>query len=134
VAFRRQQRKTIMSDTLLSHALPLPQEPDAPAVDAHHLQRAHKRYLTVYGVLIVGTVLTVAMYYVHFDELWQTVGVALAIAAVKASFVAAIFMHLWHGQRDIYRIMFFTFVFAAVLLGLTISSVYSLPGSGHYLR
>jgi caa(3)-type oxidase subunit IV len=120
-----------MSDSLLSHALPI--SPEAPA-DAHHLRREQKRYLAVYAALIAGTVLTVAMYYVHFSEVWQTVGVALLIATAKASFVAAIFMHLWHGQRDVYKILFFTGVFAAALLGLSVGSVFSLPGSGHYLR
>jgi caa(3)-type oxidase subunit IV len=123
-----------MSVTLLSHSLPVTAESHAMAADAHHLRREQKFYLSVYGVLIVGTVLTVAMYYVHFDELWQTVGVALLIATVKASFVAAIFMHLWHGQRDIYKILFFTCVFAAGLLGLSVCAIFSLPGSGHYLR
>lgn len=85
-------------------------------------------------MLLVGTVLTVAMYYVHFDAVWQTIGVALLIAAVKAAFVAAVFMHLWHGQRDIYRIVFCTSVFVAALLGFLTYSFFSLPGSGHYLR
>ena len=120
-----------MSDSLLSHVISIP--PAAPA-DAHHIQREQRRYLAGYAVLVAGTVLTVAMYYVHFHEVWQTVSVALAIATVKASFVAAIFMHLWHGQRDVYKILFFTGVFAAALLGLSVFAFFSLPGSGHYMR
>lgn len=126
-----------MSDTLVSHAPPVSHAPTAPAVDAHtiaHVRREQKHYLTVYGVLVAGTVLTVAMYYVHFDEMWQTVGVALLIAAVKASFVAAIFMHLLHGQRDLYKILLSTGLFAAAMLALSVSSLFSIPGSGHYLR
>lgn len=126
-----------MSDTLLSHALPVSEAPTAPAVDAHtieHVRREQQHYLAVYGVLVAGTILTVAMYYVHFDEVWQTVGVALLIAAVKASFVAAIFMHLLHGQRDVFKIMFCTGVFAVCMLALSVSSLFSIPGSGHYLR
>ena len=84
--------------------------------------------------MLIGTVLTVAMYYVHFDAVWQMVAVALLIAATKAAFVVAVFMHLWHGQRDIYRIMFFTSIFVAALLGFLTYSLFSLPGSGHYLR
>lgn len=120
-----------MSDTLLTQALAV--SPATPA-DAHPIQREQKRYLAVYALLVAGTVLTVGMYYVHFHEVWQTVGVALAIAAVKAGFVAAIFMHLWHGQRDVYKMLFCTGVFVAALLALTVFSVFSLPGSGHYLR
>ena len=74
------------------------------------------------------------MSYVHFDAVWQMVAVALLIAATKAAFVVAVFMHLWHGQRDIYRIMFFTSIFVAALLGFLTYSLFSLPGSGHYLR
>ncbi len=120
-----------MSENLLSQALPV--LPESPAA-AHDVRREQQRYLAVYAVLIVGTVLTVAMYYVHFEAVWQTVSVALLIAAVKATCVAVIFMHLWHGQRDIYTLLVFTAVFAAVMLGLTTYSHLSLPGSGHYLR
>jgi caa(3)-type oxidase subunit IV len=120
-----------MADTLLSHAIP---GSTASPADAYDIQGEQKQYLAVYAVLIAGTVLTVAMYYVHFDAVWQTVTVALLIAAVKATFVAAVFMHLRHGQRDIYTLLLFTAVFAAVMLGLTTYSHFSLPGSGHYLR
>lgn len=106
--------------------------PSAATIQA--IQRERKGYLAVYAVLLVGTVLTVAMYYVHFDAVWQMVAVALLIAATKAAFVAAVFMHLWHGQRDIYRIIFFTSVFAVAMLGFLTYSFFSLPGSGHYLR
>ncbi len=104
------------------------------AATIQKIQRERKLYLAVYAVLLVGTVFTVGMYYVHFDEVWQMVAVALLIAATKAAFVAAVFMHLWHGQRDIYRILFFTGVFIAGLIGFLTYSLYSLPGSAHYLR
>lgn len=120
-----------MSDSPLSQALPISSASPAGARD---IQREQQHYLTVYAVLIVGTVLTVAMYYIHFEALWQTVTVALLIAAAKAACVAAIFMHLWHGQRDVYRLLFFTGVFVAILFALTTYSLFSLPGSGHYLR
>ncbi|HWG45346.1 MAG TPA: cytochrome C oxidase subunit IV family protein [Gemmataceae bacterium] len=108
--------------------------PSGSSAEAHEIRHEQKRYLAVYAVLVVGTVLTVAMYYVHFEVLWQTVGVALLIAATKATCVAAIFMHLWHGQRDIYKILFFTGVFVAAMLALTTYAHFSLPGIGHYLR
>ncbi len=104
------------------------------AATIQKIQRERKLYAAVYAVLLIGTVLTVAMYYVHFDAVWQMVAVALLIAATKAAFVVAVFMHLWHGQRDIYRIMFFTSIFVAALLGFLTYSLFSLPGSGHYLR
>jgi caa(3)-type oxidase subunit IV len=108
--------------------------PDAPSAGADDMGREQRRYLTVYAVLVVGTVFTVAMYYVHFEALWHTVAVALLIAAAKATCVAAIFMHLWHGQRDVYKIVFYTGVIAAIMLALTTYSHYSLPALGHYVR
>lgn len=106
----------------------------ASQAGAQELRREQKGYLAVYAALMVGTTLTVAMYYVHFDALWQTVTVALVIAAAKAACVSAVFMHLWHGQRDVYRLLCFTGVFVVTLFALTIYSLFSLPGSGHYLR
>ena len=109
----------------------------AAAMDAHHIQhvqREQKKFLAVYGVLVVGTVLTVAMYYVHFELMWQTVAVALMIAAVKGAFVASVFMHLWHGERDIYRILAYTGIVVAGLFILTIASTFSVPGAGLYPR
>jgi caa(3)-type oxidase subunit IV len=115
----------------LPHALPTT---PASAADFHHVRLEQNRFLTVYAVLIVGTVLTVAMYYVHFEEMWQTVAVALLIATVKGLCVAAVFMHLWHGERDIYRILLYTGVAVTGLFCLSIFSIFNIPGSGHFLR
>jgi caa(3)-type oxidase subunit IV len=141
-----------MSDVASSHASPAnvrherksmthggaqPHAPAAVAVSPEHIrhvQLEQKRFLLVYAVLIVGTVLTVGMYYVHFAAMWQTVAVALMIAAVKAAFVAAVFMHLWHSERDIYRILLYTGVVVAGLFTLSILSLFSVPGQDLYLR
>lgn len=115
---------------------PTPVHPTTPAsaADGHHdhVRDEQKRFLIVYAVLVVGTVLTVAMYYVHFDEMWKTVGVALLIAAVKGAFVAAVFMHLWHGERNIYKIMLYTGVAAIAMFGLTLFSIFNIPGTGFF--
>lgn len=113
---------------------PEPAKPGAPSEDAHEIRGEQQRYLAVYAVLVVGTALTVAMYYVHFEALWQTVGVALLIAAAKATCVAAIFMHLWHGPRDICKVAIFTGVIVAFMFALTIYAHLSLPAMGHYVR
>lgn len=120
-----------MSDGAPSRTLPTS---SASPVDVHHVQLEQKRFLTVYAVLVAGTVLTVAMYYVHFEEMWQTVAVALLIATVKGACVAAVFMHLWHGERDIHRILLYTGILVVALFGLSIASNFSLPGSAHFLR
>jgi caa(3)-type oxidase subunit IV len=117
----------------MSDAAPSTAPPVTPA-DVHHFQLEQKRFLAVYAVLVVGTVLTVAMYYVHFEEMWQTVSVALLIAAAKGTCVAAVFMHLWRGERDIYLIILYTGVVVAGLFGLSVFSIFSVPGPGPLLR
>lgn len=111
-----------------------PPTPLASPEDVRHIRLEQRRFLAVYAVLVVGTVLTVAMYYVHFEEVWQTVAVALLIASVKGACVAAVFMHLWHGERDIYSILLYTGLVVAGLFGLSILSIFSVPGSAHLLR
>lgn len=98
------------------------------------IRREQRRYLAVFGVLVVGTIVTVAMYYVHFAAWWQTVAVALAIAGFKAICVASIFMHLWHGQRIVYALLAYTGVCAAVLLGFLAYSLFSLPELTQFWR
>jgi hypothetical protein len=46
--------------------------------------------------------------------------------------VAAVFMHLWHGERDIHMILIYTCVVAAGLFGLSIFSIFSVPGWAIY--
>jgi caa(3)-type oxidase subunit IV len=123
-----------MSDWAPSRALPTTPASPVDVHHVHHVQLEQKRFLTVYAVLVVGTVLTVAMYYVQFEEMWQTIAVALLIATVKGVCVAAVFMHLWHGERDIYVILLYTGVAVAALFGLSIFSIFCVPGSGHFLR
>ncbi len=84
------------------------------------VQLEKKRYLTVFYILLVGTVVTVAAYFVELP--WQalTVLVALIIASVKGFFVAGYFMHLMDEKKLIYVVMGFTFFFFLGLLLLTI--------------
>lgn len=86
-----------------------------------------KKYWAVFTVLLVGTLLTVAMYFVYFEKVWMTVGVAMIIASFKASCVAAIFMHLSAEKKLVYQILVPTFFFVAGLFGLTIWAFYDPP-------
>jgi len=54
-------------------------------------------YFKLYATLCVLTCLTVAVYYMDLGR--TSLIVALAIAIVKASLVAAVFMHLWYERR-----------------------------------
>lgn len=106
----------------------------APSEDVEHVLHMRKQFLRVYGVLVVGTVLTVAMYYVYFEQMWQTVTVAMLIASVKGSCVAAVFMHLWRAHRSLYTILLYTGVVAVGLFALSVYSIFSVPAPHYFVR
>ena len=87
----------------------------------------HKTYWTVFIALIIGTIVTVGAYFIHFDTLFLTIGLALAIASVKASLVAGWFMHLASEQRMIYTILGFTAFFFLGMMLLTIWAMHDAP-------
>ena len=86
--------------------------------DSHSPEAIKKHvrsYLAVFAALLVGTIVTVGLYYVHFEKLWVTVTVALFVASIKGTLVACYFMHLISERRAIYSTLLVTvFFFAAV--------------------
>lgn len=94
---------------------------------AEHVKKHIRVYLAVGTALIVGTILTVAMYYVHFESTTVTIAVALFIASVKASLVAGFFMHLISEKAAVYMIMTSTVFFVASLMALTLLSFQDVP-------
>jgi cytochrome c oxidase subunit 4 len=100
----------------------------------HHDTAAFKRHLKVYiGVfiaLLVGTILTVAVSYVHFgseDSHAGNISVALVIAVTKAFLVAGFFMHLVSEKRSIYTLLTCTGFFFAGLMALTVWAAQDQP-------
>lgn len=91
--------------------------------DAHDIQKDVRKYIMVFVALLVGTVITVGAYYVHFSSMAMTVAVALLIASVKAFLVAGYFMHLISERKMIYGILAATVFFFAGLMYLTIWSM-----------
>jgi cytochrome c oxidase subunit 4 len=84
-------------------------------------------YLFVFLALLIGTVVTVGLNYLHFDSVALTVTIALFVAVVKATLVACYFMHLISEKKMIYVILSFTAFFFAALLALTLFSYGDLP-------
>lgn len=78
-----------------------------------------KLYWMVGGALFALTVITVMISKLQLPHPWNYV-VGLSIAALKASLVAAIFMHLKWESRFIYYVLGLTAVFAFVLFTLPI--------------
>lgn len=88
------------------------------------IQKATKTYLAIFGALLVGTILTVAVATVHWLDFgkhgfdWPDAVLGLAIASCKASLVGYYFMHLNHEKKAVYWIFFGSFVFCAFLFAL----------------
>jgi len=80
-----------------------------------------KTYIAVFAALACLTVVTVAVSYLHLS-VGKAVAVALLIASIKASLVAAFFMHLISERVIITSILLLTFFFFAVLLILPVLS------------
>lgn len=95
------------------------------ADSVEEIQKAKKTYLMVFGALLVCTVLTVAVATIPFfdggahgfDTFDMVLG--LFIATVKATLVAAIFMHLNHEKKAIYWLFGSGIVFCIALMFLT---------------
>lgn len=91
-----------------------------------------KKYLLVFGALLVGTCLTVAMASVDWLDFghhgFDTVDciIGLAIATAKASLVGYIFMHLNHEKKGVYWIII-SGIFGALSLACLTALAYMYP-------
>ena len=84
------------------------------------IRKSVKSYLLVFGILIIGTIVTVAVSYFDFGSMSANIIVALIIATFKASCVALNFMHLNAERKTIYMTLGLTWFFFMGLMGLTI--------------
>jgi caa(3)-type oxidase subunit IV len=94
------------------------------ANSAEEVRKSIRTYLIVGAILFIGTVVTVLVATVpaldighHGFDVWDAI-LGLAIAATKASLVAAIFMHLNHEKPAVYWIFGSGIVFVIALFGL----------------
>jgi cytochrome c oxidase subunit IV len=76
-------------------------------------------YITVFAALMVLTIVTVAISYLHLPVA-AAVTVALLVATVKGSLVACYFMHLISEKKLIYAVLALTVVFFVALLALPV--------------
>lgn len=81
------------------------------------IHRYVKTCIAVFGTLMVLTLVTVAVSYVHLDTP-SAVAVALIVATVKASLVALFFMHLIAERNAIYYLLCMTGLFFLLLMYL----------------
>lgn len=91
--------------------------------DSHDVSKEVRKYLLVFGALLVGTVLTVWASYIHFGSPTANIVVALIIASVKAFLVAGFFMHLMDERKMVYAVLAATTFFFIALMYLTLWSM-----------
>jgi cytochrome c oxidase subunit 4 len=85
--------------------------------DVHVHIASSQFYLGIFGALIVLTLLTVRVSYYDFGS--ANIIIALLIATVKASLVAAFFMHLRHDKLFNTISFLSAFLFLAIFILLT---------------
>jgi cytochrome c oxidase subunit 4 len=94
----------------------------AAPMGSHHaaeIDRHVRVYIIVFVALMVLTIVTVAISYLHLPTA-GAVTVALFVATVKGSLVACYFMHLISEKKLIYAVLVLTVVFFAALLALPV--------------
>ena len=81
------------------------------------IDRHVRVYITVFVALMVLTIITVAVSYLHLS-IPVAVTVALLVATIKGSLVACYFMHLISEKKLIFAVLALTVVFFIALLAL----------------
>jgi cytochrome c oxidase subunit IV len=100
--------------------------------DPAEVRKTVRTYLMVGAALFLGTAITVAANRVHL-VVPLAITVALIIATIKGSMVAAVFMHLSHEKKWVYGALLLTVAFFVVLMLvplLTISDTIGRPLAG----
>jgi caa(3)-type oxidase subunit IV len=79
-----------------------------------------KTYLIVYAILLACTALTVGLSRLPLSEDWHT-AFGLSIAAVKASLVILVFMHLIYSTRLTWVVALSGLLWLGILIGYTLT-------------
>ena len=93
--------------------------------DTHSMDDLDKHvrtYVLVFVSLMVLTLVTVAVSYLHLP-VHQAIAVALVIATVKGSLVACFFMHLISEKKLILWVMLLTVLFFIALILIPVFTV-----------
>ncbi len=83
-------------------------------------------YKKVFFTLVILTVVTVACSYLNVS-IWLGVLIALAVATVKGSLVAAFFMHLAWERKMILAILVLSAFFVAAMMTLILGHYADVP-------
>jgi cytochrome c oxidase subunit IV len=100
---------------------------DAHAAD--DIKKSVKTYYMIFGALMVFTVITVAVSYLHLP-IAMAILVALVVASIKGSLVALFFMHLAHERKVIYWSLLLTIIFFVFLMFVPLlTNLDRIPGT-----
>ena len=83
--------------------------------DPESIAKEKRKYLIIFGILAILTVVTVLANRLDVPKP-MAMAIGLGIALVKASLVAAYFMHLISERRLVYAVLVLTVFFFGVLL------------------
>src|SRR5262245_30261907 len=87
----------------------------------HDIQSHVKVYYMVFAALLVLTVITVGVSYLHLATR-EAILVCLVIASIKASLVALFFMHLSNERKLIYYTLLLTALFFLFLIFIPLAT------------
>ena len=90
--------------------------------DPAAIQKSVRTYFTVGAMLLIFTGVTVSASYFNF-AVPAAITVALIIAAMKGSMVAAIFMHLSHEKKWVYGALILTVLGFLILMTVPMFTV-----------
>ena len=96
--------------------------------DAASVRASLRKYVMIGAALLAITVITVAVNRVHL-VLPLAITVALIIACLKGSMVAAVFMHLSNEKKWIYGALLLTAIFFAVLMSVPFFTIMDSIGT-----
>jgi caa(3)-type oxidase subunit IV len=88
-----------------------------------------RKYVFIGAALLVFTGITVAANQLHIPIQWVAVTIALVIAVMKGSMVAAVFMHLSDEKKWIYGALLLTVAFFIVLMTIPLFTVMDTIGT-----
>jgi caa(3)-type oxidase subunit IV len=96
--------------------------------DVEAVRKSVRTYMMIGGALLVFTAITVAANLLHLS-VPAAITLALIIASIKASMVAAVFMHLNHEKRWIYGSLLLTVAFFIVLMSVPLFTLMDSTGT-----
>jgi len=92
------------------------------ASDVESIKKQTRTYIGVFVALLVLTLVTVGVSYLHISSVFLALALGLLIACVKGGLVASVFMHLNHERKIIYWVLALTVLFFIVLMIIPVAS------------